>query len=361
MIWNGLDKSHTNLYKGIGILLIMMHNFLHRFSQPKENEMDFDPNRINELGYILSEDPAGAFRGIMSYFGHFGVQIFVFLSAYGISTKYKEKEIKYFHFISNRLKKIYIAFVLAIVFYVLYMSSVKIIILGENFENIFYFVEQIYKPILIKLTLTFNLIPGQGFSIVGPWWFMGMIFQFYLIFPLIFNAYKRYGESFLALPFTISLLIILYSKGYIGEVSIFFTILGHLPVFIIGIYLSRYNGNINTIILPISISIFYIGNINDIFFLLSHLSILISFIFISYNTIKKINNNTQVYKLLYELGVMSMPLFLLNGFLRFPLENIAHRMDNELITIFLCMLFISLCYFMSLLFININKWILQKL
>ena len=42
MIFNKLSKSDSLILKGMAILCIALHNFLHRFPMPKENEMTFD-------------------------------------------------------------------------------------------------------------------------------------------------------------------------------------------------------------------------------------------------------------------------------------------------------------------------------
>lgn len=40
-------------------------------------------------------------------------------------------------------------------------------------------------------------IPHHQYLLLGPWWFLAMIFQVYLIFPALLSAYKKWGHLFL--------------------------------------------------------------------------------------------------------------------------------------------------------------------
>ena len=71
----------------IAILSIVVHNFAHKLpGAAVENEFAFNiENSINFSNKVLSSD---FLIHIFSFWGHLGVPIFVFLSAYGISLKY---------------------------------------------------------------------------------------------------------------------------------------------------------------------------------------------------------------------------------------------------------------------------------
>jgi len=342
MIWRDISKTETNLFKGIAILMIVIHNFLHRFPTPKENEMVFFPERIFDLLSIITTEPQGIIRALFSFFGHFGVQIFIFLSAYGLTKKYhnNDNNIIYFSFIKERLLKIYPMFLLALLSYLIYMSIYTVFYEGLSLLP---WLQSIAKSFIFKVTLLFNLYPGQGYSLVGPWWFMSFIFQFYLVFPFMLSLYKKYGTKFLVLISCFAITLSFLTNGTFGNVSIFFTVLGHVPVLCLGMYFAKEQEvKIPNIALFALLLIYFVGNVNEQLFFVSHFCMALILIYLFTTIVKKLKVNSHLYKLFMFFGTISMPLFLVNGFLRAPLEGIAHKLDNELITLVLCVVCVSI-------------------
>ncbi|MCK5677861.1 MAG: hypothetical protein KAH72_05235, partial [Flavobacteriaceae bacterium] len=84
-----LDLNQTTIFKGIAIFMIAMHNYFHWIApKPGENEFDFNYIRLENYIDILSHQTLFGLQATFSYFGHYGVQIFLFLSAYGLTKKY---------------------------------------------------------------------------------------------------------------------------------------------------------------------------------------------------------------------------------------------------------------------------------
>ena len=88
MYWKPLNKEQSTLFKAIAILMIATHNFMHKLSVIKENEFSHSPDRFTGLFRALIASPENCAQDLLSFFGHFGVQIFIFLSAYGLVKKY---------------------------------------------------------------------------------------------------------------------------------------------------------------------------------------------------------------------------------------------------------------------------------
>ncbi|PKH01064.1 acyltransferase [Psychromonas sp. MB-3u-54] len=356
MIWNGITKVETNIFKGLAILMIAIHNFMHRFPTPKENEMKFMPENVYNLFDILLTEPAGIIRALFSYFGHFGVQVFIFLSAYGLMKKYakNESDFLYVKFIFDRLEKIYPMFLLAIVSYFGFMFSINVIYNGMGFAEWFI---PISKSFFFKFSLLYNFYPGTGFSLVGPWWFLSFIFQFYLVFPFILAMFKRFGNVFLIYISLSCLIISLLTKGYLySDVSVFFTPIGHMPVLCLGIYLAQDKPvKLSNWLFIVSIVAFVIGNFNEYAFLLSHFFFCVLLLCIFSFLTKKIKEGGLSYKICMFFGTISMPLFLVNGFLRKPWESMAHEINNELITIALCLLFLMISSIYSVFLLRIGN------
>lgn len=91
--------------KGIAILCIMMHNFLHCV-YVEENEFTFSLDNYNLVNSISVFDWNTIFHYI-SYWGWYGVPIFIFLSGYGLSQKYEFNN----HFLISKRKFIMIHFI----------------------------------------------------------------------------------------------------------------------------------------------------------------------------------------------------------------------------------------------------------
>ncbi len=85
-----LSKESSLVLRGLAILCIMFHNFLHLeiFGFCKENEMSFIEERAEAFFNAFSDDVIMSVFQIVSFLGWIGVPVFVFLTGYGLATKY---------------------------------------------------------------------------------------------------------------------------------------------------------------------------------------------------------------------------------------------------------------------------------
>ena len=119
-----LNTAETAVLRGIAILVIVLHNFLHVMPQsPGENEMDFDARRGAAVVERHRGDSTATPRLLFWYFGHYGVQIFIFLSAYGLTRKFAARVPSYAAFLGSRFAKIYPPFLLAILLYLVWAGK----------------------------------------------------------------------------------------------------------------------------------------------------------------------------------------------------------------------------------------------
>ena len=77
-----LDRWDSLVLKGGAIIAIALHNYFHLISPVHENEFSFDPSNFYALLKSF-QYPTQLIPALFSYFGHFGVRVFIFLSAYG--------------------------------------------------------------------------------------------------------------------------------------------------------------------------------------------------------------------------------------------------------------------------------------
>jgi hypothetical protein len=85
-----LTREGTNLLKGIAIILIALHNY-YRWISPMTGENEFEFSRLATINnYILvRSNLLEVVHAFFSFLGHYGVQAFIVISAYGLTRSYK--------------------------------------------------------------------------------------------------------------------------------------------------------------------------------------------------------------------------------------------------------------------------------
>ena len=318
MIFNGLTKRDTSALKGFAILCIVFHNFFHWMTpSPGENEFVFYSGCVHNFFRLLGEQPSEFINIIFSYLGHYGVQIFILLSGYGLAVSMLRHEKDWTTFLVDRLKKLYPLLLTAIIVFILF------VIVSEH---------RIFQPnewteVWRKLLFIHTLIPNSGLSLNGPWWFFGLIFQLYLLFPLLFRFIRKHDWKAFAMVCIICYTSVFLFKNvfdlYHGEI-IMMNAPGHLPEFCLGILLAQHqNEKIHPAWLILAVAVFCLGNFYAVFYPFTFLAVSIIVLF-AYQGAKKLPHkkgwtaNAMIY-----FGDISMVLFAIHGFFRTPFLNMA--------------------------------------
>lgn len=343
---DGLSKDQTRYFKAIGILLIVFHNFFHFIPGVIENEFHYNLENFTNLGNKLQAHPENIIQFILSYFGHHGVQIFIFLSAYGLTKTTKDNQIKYWDFVLKRIKKIYIPFVISIGVWMLY------VLLTSGPRNLAGTIVYSWKFLLTNLLLISNLIPGYELGINGPWWFIGFICYFYLIFIPLIKFEKRFKSVGLIILSIIGILL----TYFLRPLNLLFSPIGHMPEICLGIVLAKRDSfKIPYWIFIFSFFYFILGNFNHFTWTLVNLASL-PFFLVLINSLYKV---TLQFKKLHEcllwIGDLSMYIFLVNAFCRVPLVNLA-KASNSFFQLGYSLIFFSLVILVSLLVKKINEF-----
>ncbi len=343
-----LTFEDTTFYKGLAILMIILHNFFHWLPQWIDgNEQDFKSYRVEDYIQIFSH-PEFIFQTTFSFLGYYGVQIFLFLSAYGLTKKYLNSEIIYFNYLKRRILKIYPAFLFSIIIWAIYI--------GLTHKGIPYTIETIltnWDSLLYKLTFVANFIPGELYKINGPWWFVSVIVQFYIVFPYMLSLFKKFGTSALIFLSIMSLVITSYLQPYIN-IPLPGTILTHIPELSIGIFLAQKNKfAINYLTIIIITIIFLLSNLYHFFWYFSFSSVLILMLILFQKIIIK-SNKTLKSAILF-IGSISMYIFYINGFMRLPWIHNAETYGTWYTNILICLLFIVLVIAISYLMAKISE------
>ncbi len=340
--WKSLSITESNFFKGLAILMIVGHNFMHLFPAPRENEFSFSQENADAFFHLVISDPENMARHLLSFLGHFGVQIFIFLSAYGLARKYTEVKFGDLRFLGKRVMKIYPAFLLTIVFWAIHKGWIteQLGILGP--AKVLYWN---LKDLLLKIFPISNLIPGQELSPVGPWWFIPFIIQFYLAYPLLLLLFERAKGYGLALLAVAGIGLTTATGGNLGGINIFFTPFGHLPELCLGIYLAKTHDEkigLPRVAVLLVLLVFFLGLAVEWFWYFNHLSALILMLIAFSGIYKRTGESSFIRTFILFIGGISMHLFLVNGFLREPFISWATDYNQWLTTLLLCLGFIAI-------------------
>ncbi len=337
-----LLPAGTNYLKGIGILMIVFHNYFHWVApNTGENEFDFALSRVHSIGKLVGASPFELINILFSFLGHYGVQLFIVLSGYGLVRQMLQGGKTWTQFsLTDRMRKIY--FLLFVSFFVILFFTFyadRAIPGAEWFRSMgFYF-------LMIN-----SFVPGQLFAINGPWWFFGLIFQFYLVFPVLYRVLDRFKDKGILVLVVLSYLLIYVGTPLIGRLNlnIMSTVFGHLPEFLLGMWLaSRSTIKIPGWALLIAIVLIYGGNYVGVIWPFSFIGVSVFMLMMLWRSGLKAQDNVKYGRFLVYIGGLSMYLFAVHGFLRYPFVNLANKYTNPVYT-----LIISLVYFIVVLIIS---------
>lgn len=185
-----LSRDECTVMRGMAILGIVLHNYAHWLGPiVKENEYQFFKHNIAQLGQVIANPDYLLPLHLLSFFGHYGVPIFLFLSAYGLEIKYSATSIpmpmpsgrgpRVWPFIWKHFMKLFrMMFVGFIIF-----TVVDAITPGRWHYTLLQVVAQI--------GMFGNVLPAPDHQIwPGPYWFFGLMLQLYIVYRLL--LYRRH-------------------------------------------------------------------------------------------------------------------------------------------------------------------------
>lgn len=335
LISERLSKYDTNIMKGVGILIIMLHNYFHIIPPISgQNEFSFSKNNLDNFLFFVGQNPTDSLRYIFSYLGHYGVPLFIFVSSYGLYLSCQEKNINFLNFLKKRILKIYPTLIIVVVLLLIFISAYETSL--PDSEKI--------KSLLLKLTLIFNFIPGETLAVSGPLWFFALIVQLYALFPLLLLITKKYGGHSMLIIAFIFVLINIFLNPYLlnNELSTYSIFVGQIPVFCLGIYFASSPAiKIPSLIFAIAILIFALANNNLYAWHFSFLSVIILILGIFIFLKPKLKKFKSISTFIAYTGSISLSLFAVHGMVRIPFEAIAEKYNEPIITNFLAVGFLA--------------------
>ena len=229
----------TTLLKGIGILLIITHNYMHWLPEcVPENEYTFSVERIDQLCAYLAQGGPHVLLNILSHFGHYGVAIFLFLSGYGMVKKYESgKPVPSFlKFTSYNFLKFWKLMILA---YVLFFVA------DFYYHNYSVCSRWNVIDVLCNFSYIVNLLPNPDKNVYpGPYWYFSLTLQLYFFYYLLI---MRTGRRVLSISIVTSILLQAVAMFYIDAPGqhdaiqyLRYNFVGSLLPFCMGVWMARY-------------------------------------------------------------------------------------------------------------------------
>ncbi len=132
--------------------------------------------QTGHLGYLLAR---------LASWGHMGVVVFNMLTGLVLSLPYlgssKSNGPSYLAFLQRRFLRILPHYWIALLFW-------SLLLLGSSSS-----LSDLWIPLLAHLLFVHTFSPATFFSIVPAYWWLGLLAQFYLVFPLLLRLFKRWG------------------------------------------------------------------------------------------------------------------------------------------------------------------------
>jgi peptidoglycan/LPS O-acetylase OafA/YrhL len=302
-VFDRLDHRDSAILKGMAIAAIVFHNFFHFVSPAHQNEFTFDPRRFVIFVQTVCH-PSLAIQACFSFFGHFGVQIFVFLSAYGLAKSHWDDPSSWGAFMAGRIRKLYPAFcVIVLPWFIVGCFTI---------HSLQAFVHTGLEIALMLLGVSTLL--GFGLPPVGPWWFIPFIVQFYAIWFLLRKLTNRYGwVGLLAVTALCAALTAAVNPSLLHyHINLFMTPVGRMSGLCFGILAARYPIRLNVSLAVVSAAVLVLG---------SRYAVLWPFTFPAATCLglwiyMRLRNTLRQSSLLALMGECSLFVFLINGIVR---------------------------------------------
>ena len=182
-----LTRTECNVLRGLAIIGIVMHNFCHWLNPiVKENEYQYFSHNVEWFWQVMLSPDEKMLAHLFSFFGHYGVPVFLFLSAYGLVRKYESREetmvqrfsLQSLCFVRYHFLKLFKMMIVGFVAF----TMVDAITPGSH--------HYAFLDVVAQMGMFNNLLPHPDDIIwPGPYWFFGLMLQLYIVYRLF--LYRR--------------------------------------------------------------------------------------------------------------------------------------------------------------------------
>lgn len=299
-----LSLNETFILKGVAILVIILHNFCHRLPGAViENQHVFFVERNNELVELFLHGGPNLLLNLLSYYGHYGVPIFVFLSGYGLVIKYENTDvpINFQNYMKKHMGKLWLL--------LLPLLIPHFFIMGIRDAS--YFQEHLLHLVLM-VGFIGNLHPDL-YVFHGPWWFFSLIIQLYAIYYVF--VYRRTLKpiiilTMLCLAVQITVIGIYKNMNFLEYLR--YNFIGSMLPFALGILIARKKYFPSKRMVSIIFVLFIICCFNIYSWLLTFGLVTVIFL----PMVKILQQNSKIHAFLKWVGVISAFLFVTHPIIR---------------------------------------------
>ena len=223
--------------KGIAIIAIMLHNYSHWLKDiVRENEYTWTSAKCDKLWTVILHPDDFFPIHLFSFFGHYGVPVFLFLSGYGLVMKYERLRIQdsspkvgIWRFVRyNYLKLLRIMIVGFVVF-----TMVDVMTYSPHRYH--------WDEVVGMLGMYANFFEKPSQVIwPGPYWYFGLTLQVYILYRLVFYQWRHWGVVIVMI-----VLCWLWQEAYIDNSEVMerlrYNFVGGMLPFGMGILMARSN------------------------------------------------------------------------------------------------------------------------
>ncbi len=233
-----IDRDKTTLWRGIAILGIVVHNILvGNFGFVGCNEMTFKIAKTEAFWGSLTRPSIMLLGDLFAFWGWIGVPVFVFISGFGLETKYGKGSLNSSSFLASNYRKLITLLLPAVLLYSL------LFLFSRDWLS------------LLSSVLSLSLL-GNVWYMVLPlnpsiYWYFGLtweLYLFYLIFRLIHKSHTSMNICMLIWSLVGFLLMaIAYWAFKESSQSLEWlrrNFIGWVPIFCLGIWVANTKRNL---------------------------------------------------------------------------------------------------------------------
>lgn len=181
-----LTRKECTAMRGVAILAIILHNYTHWLKGiVRENEYTWQHEKWDQLWQVVLNPDELLPMHLLSFFGHYGVPVFLFLSGYGLVKKYEQSgllKVSVWRFVRYNYLKL---------FRILIVGFAAFIILDAITPNMHRY---LWTEIVAILGMFANFFEHPARVIwPGPYWYFSITLQLYILYRLVFYHWRHWG------------------------------------------------------------------------------------------------------------------------------------------------------------------------
>lgn len=223
-----ISRDCGYLMRGMAIIMIALHNFCHVMpGAVGENEFTFNHSVITAM---MAPKPTALqwFYDIMSFFGWYGVPVFMFLTGYGLVMKYERDKVrlKTGPFLLHNYLKMFFLMLPAVIVLMVYTLCLSVPEVNPNVPRY-----------LFQLSMLSDIVMPWFPPVPGVFWYFGLTMEFYIIYALF--IYRK-SAWWMWTGVAVSIILQLIPDPSVGTISwLRHNVTGWATPFVMGILYGR--------------------------------------------------------------------------------------------------------------------------